>query len=213
MGICHRDLKPENVFLGDAEDDTDIYLGDFGLSKFVSPQQLMDEACGTVCYAAPELLRREGYDKTVDAWSVGVLLYLMLIGGLPFYHHEPDENKRDQIIGNMILKEEVSFAYSGWNQISDEAIDLTKKLLIKDPKKRLNVAQALDHPWFDSIRAMMRRLSSPSVFKVRPILSPMATDRDFSNAFSSMTVSPKELFEKEVQELDYTTDFVENWSP
>merc|ERR1712062_724044 len=90
IGIAHRDLKPENIFLMHPTDDWKIVLGDFGLSKFVSPNELMNDPCGTVAYAAPELLKMKNYGKKVDCWSVGILTYLILIGGLPYYSKEPN---------------------------------------------------------------------------------------------------------------------------
>jgi calcium/calmodulin-dependent protein kinase I len=75
MGIIHRDIKPENILCGNSL--TDIKLADFGLSKLVTPQEIMKMACGTLSYVAPEVLTMKGYGKEADLWSVGVILYLM----------------------------------------------------------------------------------------------------------------------------------------
>lgn len=78
MGIIHRDIKPENILCGNSL--TDIKLADFGLSKLVTPQEIMKMACGTLSYVAPEVLTMKGYGKEADLWSVGVILYLMYVG-------------------------------------------------------------------------------------------------------------------------------------
>ena len=86
-GVVHRDLKPENILI-----DVDkshghvrgIRITDFGLSKMMSPTSKYKEMCGTLAYVAPEVLAQEGYNKEVDVWSAGVILYLLLSGTLPF---------------------------------------------------------------------------------------------------------------------------------
>jgi calcium/calmodulin-dependent protein kinase I len=82
LGIVHRDLKPENILCGENLDD--IKIADFGLSKITMPNEKMDAAYGTLSYVAPEVLSRSGYDKEVDLWSVGVILFLIVYGRLPF---------------------------------------------------------------------------------------------------------------------------------
>jgi len=82
--IAHRDLKPENLLLKGV-DDTEVMISDFGLSKIVGVQSMMDTACGTPYYVAPEVLSASGYDKEVDLWSIGVITYLLLCGFPPFY--------------------------------------------------------------------------------------------------------------------------------
>ncbi|KNE60468.1 CAMK/CAMK1 protein kinase [Allomyces macrogynus ATCC 38327] len=85
LNICHRDLKPENLLFYDATPDSRIMISDFGLSKIFDDVQLMRTACGTPGYVAPEVLRREGYQKQVDMWSIGVITYILLCGYPPFY--------------------------------------------------------------------------------------------------------------------------------
>ena len=83
-GIAHRDIKPENVLLTSEDEDADIRLLDFGLSKIVGPNQKCTEPYGTLTYCAPEIILDKPYLKTVDSWSLGVMTYLMLSGSLPF---------------------------------------------------------------------------------------------------------------------------------
>lgn len=98
---------------------------------------------------APEVLKMEGYSFPVDMWSIGITAYAILRGKLPFY----GQNK-NEIIDNTLLAP-VSFEDQHWQTIgiSDNAKDLIKNLLCKDPLKRLTPKQALAHPWFEHIRS------------------------------------------------------------
>jgi len=88
LGIVHRDLKPENLLLKDETTVSEVKLADFGLSKIVSQQLIMQTACGTPGYVAPEILQARGYDKEVDMWSIGVITYILLCGFPPFYNEK-----------------------------------------------------------------------------------------------------------------------------
>jgi len=139
--IAHRDLKPENLLLKGGANDTDVMLSDFGLSKVVGVESMMDTACGTPYYVAPEVLSATGYDKEVDLWSAGVITYLLLCGFPPFYGESLPE------VFEQIMKAEFDFPDPYWTNISNDAKDLIKKLLVVDAKKRLTASQALQHPW------------------------------------------------------------------
>lgn len=82
LGIVHRDLKPENILCG--ENLEDLKIADFGLSKMILPTEKMEAACGTLSYVAPEVLTLQGYGREADLWSVGVIMFLLLCGKLPF---------------------------------------------------------------------------------------------------------------------------------
>jgi serine/threonine protein kinase len=98
LGIVHRDLKPENILCG--EELEDLKIADFGLSKMVLPKEKMDAACGTLSYVAPEVLTMQGYGKEADLWSVGVIMFLLLCGKLPF-----DGDDHNEIIRSTIQAE------------------------------------------------------------------------------------------------------------
>jgi calcium/calmodulin-dependent protein kinase I len=91
MGIVHRDLKPENLLLKDNSVSAEVKLADFGLSKIVGQAVMMQTACGTPGYVAPEVLKAQGYGPEVDLWSIGVITYILLCGFPPFYHEEMPE--------------------------------------------------------------------------------------------------------------------------
>lgn len=76
LGIVHRDLKPENLLYESTHPDSAIKITDFGLARFVQGE-LATTACGTPNYVAPEIIEGKGYDKEVDYWSIGIILYIM----------------------------------------------------------------------------------------------------------------------------------------
>ena len=143
FGVIHRDLKPENVLMTSDKDDGDIRILDFGLSKISIPNEKCTEPYGTLTYCAPEIILDEPYNKEVDMWSLGVMTYLMVSGRLPF--NSEDENK----IARKIAFDEPDYEKkSCWKTLSYECIDFIKKLLNKDPKKRMVIEDAIKHPWF-----------------------------------------------------------------
>ncbi len=136
-----RDLKPENILYASAAEDATLKLADFGLACVITPTELTNIACGTPGYVAPEIIRGQHYGTSVDMWSVGVILYILLCGFPPFYD---DNNKK---LFKLIVNAKYSFPNPYWANISEEAKDLIRKLLIVDPVKRLTAQQAQQHPW------------------------------------------------------------------
>ena len=142
-GIVHRDLKPENILMTSEEDDADIRILDFGLSKILGPDDKCTEPFGTICYVAPELLMEKPYSKSIDIWAIGVITYLMLCGQLPFDHVNDDKE-----IVRQTLKEKPNLSFGLWKTISDEGKDFVNKLLEKNVNKRPTIEKALEHKWF-----------------------------------------------------------------
>ena len=142
-GIAHRDLKPENVLMTSKDENADLRILDFGLSKIIGPDEKCTEPYGTLSYVAPEVLLDIPYGKEVDLWSLGVIAYLMLSGSLPF-----DDRESEEEIARKTVSEDPPYKGSIWKKISDEAKDFIKKLLVKNPEKRMNVKEALQHEWF-----------------------------------------------------------------
>ena len=157
-GIVHRDLKPENILLITKGENSKIKLADFGVSKILGPNEQCTESFGTISYVAPEVLQSKPYNKSVDLWSVGVIIYLLLSGFLPF----DDENSESEII-KQTIENEVTFDSSVWENISQEAKDLIRSLLCKEPDKRISIKEVLEHPWIDKFcRTNNSKAVSPS---------------------------------------------------
>ncbi|KFK28778.1 hypothetical protein AALP_AA7G046400 [Arabis alpina] len=140
MGVMHRDLKPENFLLASKDENAMLKATDFGLSVFIEEGKIYRDIVGSAYYVAPEVLRRS-YGKEIDIWSAGIILYILLCGVPPFWA----ENEKG--IFDEILKGEIDFESQPWPSISESAKDLVRKMLTKDPKKRISAAQALEHPW------------------------------------------------------------------
>jgi len=136
-GIVHRDLKLENLLIK-KPGSLDIKLADFGLSKVYTGDPLQT-ACGTPYYVAPEILQGDGYDHKIDTWAAGVLLYVLLSGRLPF------SGDSDVELFRAILETELIWKKPQFDTVSVEAKDIIQKLIIKDPKKRYDASQALEH--------------------------------------------------------------------
>ena len=143
FGILHRDLKPENIMLTDNSDKYFVKIMDFGLSKILGPQEKVADGFGTLSFVAPEVLIRQPYDKRIDIWSLGVILYYALSGTLPF----DDETDDEEVIAKMIVFVEVEFPPIKWKSKSYSLICLIKKALIKDPEKRITIDEFLNDEW------------------------------------------------------------------
>lgn len=156
-GIIHRDLKPENVLLSSQEEDCLIKITDFGQSKILGETSLMRTLCGTPTYLAPEVLLSigtAGYNRAVDCWSLGVILFICLSGYPPFSEHKTQVSLKDQITSG-----KYNFIPEVWADVSEKALDLVKKLLVVDPKARLTTQEALNHPWLQD-EDMKRKFQS-----------------------------------------------------
>ncbi|CAL8343676.1 unnamed protein product [Lota lota] len=144
-GIIHRDLKPENILLASQAKTCLIKVTDFNQSKILEGETLSRTLCGTPSYLAPEVFTRAattGYGPAVDAWSLGVLLFVCLGGYAPFYEHPSRPSVQEQIIQG-----EFTMLPAKWKGISDQAKDMVRKLLVVDPSLRLSITSALQHSW------------------------------------------------------------------
>jgi hypothetical protein len=142
-GVLHRDLKPENIMLAEYSNDPIMKIMDFGLSKILGPQEKAVDGYGTLSYVAPEVLIRQPYNKQIDIWSMGIILFYMLSGLLPF----DDEDDNEEIIAKRVVFMELEFPDKAFKNKSPEVKDLISKCLIKDPNARIIVEEFLNHQW------------------------------------------------------------------
>ena len=117
-GVSHRDLKLENILMNEPNDDTDLKLVDFGLSKILGPNETSTDPFGTLSYVAPEVLLQKPYGKNVDLWSLGIIVYVLLSGMLPF---DSDDNRET---ARQTIYDPVPFTHPIWGYVSPEAKDL-----------------------------------------------------------------------------------------
>jgi len=138
--ISHRDIKPQNFMIYKPNDLSCIKMIDFGLSKDYSQGQVMHTLSGSPYYMAPEVFL-QNYNSKIDIWSMGVVLYIMLSGKVPFPGRTEPE-----IIYN-VIKGDFHFDYSAFNAISSECKDFIKKCLIREYEQRYSATEALADPW------------------------------------------------------------------
>ena len=139
LGIVHRDLKPENLLLDHRKN---IKIVDFGLSNTYKAGETLKTACGSPCYAAPEMIAGKRYlGSNVDIWSCGVILFAMICGYLPF----EDPNTAN------LYKKILNGDYTIPKFVSPESRDLITNILNTDPEKRYKISDIRKHSWFNQI--------------------------------------------------------------
>jgi calcium-dependent protein kinase len=142
--IVHRDLKLENFLYEKEKQDSNstlLKLIDFGFAKVFDPETPMLASCGSIAYVSPDVLSGKGYTAMCDLWSMGVIVFMLLVGYPPF--HGRDKEMRQTILAG---KPDYSHT-SRWKDVSKDAVDFVQKLLLKDPEERLDASRALAHRW------------------------------------------------------------------
>ena len=163
-GIVHRDLKPENILMMDQTDNADIRLVDFGLGKMLGPGEKCDEPFGTFSYVAPEVLQEKPYDFKVDLFAIGIITYLLVAGFLPF-----DDEDSEKEIARQTVYDPTPFPKKIWDNISQEAKMFVDNLLSKDPEKRMNLQEVLQHKWLIKFCKKNENSNEGNVFEERKI--------------------------------------------
>lgn len=138
--LIHRDLKPQNLLLTSENETAQLKIADFGFVKEIDEQDLTDTLCGTPLYMAPEMMRSQPYNSKVDLWSVGTILYELLMGKHPY-----GNPKSAFDLLNSIEKTQPRMP----TNVSPECVDLLHGLLQKDPEQRLSYEQFFKHPYIN----------------------------------------------------------------
>lgn len=207
--MLYRDLKPENIMI---DSSGHIKLTDFGLSKMCNKQkEKAYTICGTPQYLAPEILSDDGYDNTVDWWSLGCVMYEMLIGKAPF------RIPRGAYLSQDIYKRKIIIP----DYVSNEANDLISQLLIPNPKRRLGhgidgAEKIKAHPYFEGVNwddAWNQKLEPPFI----PSLTSETDLRYFDKMFteekiegSKVTEVPPSVVSNDYNGFTYITESVSN---
>ena len=185
----YRDLKPENVLI---DERGHIKLTDFGLSKLCESFPCKTKTkCGTPEYIAPEILFEKEYGIEVDWWSLGVLIYEMLSGYLPF------KILPNEIVNQKTYKKKIKM----FSHFSNSAKNLIKKLLEINPKKRIGYEQIIKHEFFRGIKwdEIERK-------KVEPPFRPNIDNNNFFKYFNTENQLNEELYEHEKNKIANKSD-------
>ena len=136
LDIAHRDLKPENLIF---TNNKILKIIDFGLSNNCKDLQRLETPCGSPCYASPEMILGDDYEgKTIDLWSVGIVLYAMVCGFLPF------EEKSNDLLFKKICECKLVFP----DYVTENSRDMIRLFLNVDPNKRVRISQVKSHPFY-----------------------------------------------------------------
>ena len=168
-GIVHRDLKPENLLL---KGDKILKIIDFGLSNYFNEKKLLTTPCGSPCYASPEMVSGNKYNGfDIDIWAIGVILYAMLCGYLPF------EDEDNNILFQKILECNLEIP----EFLSELSIDILHKILEVNPNKRIKIEDIKKHNFY---------LLGKKVFNKKFInKNDYGDEKDFNRINSDFTIS------------------------
>ncbi|MEJ1275472.1 hypothetical protein NN561_006369 [Cricetulus griseus] len=204
LGIVHRDLKPDNIML---DPNGNVKIIDFGLGTQVQPGQRLSRHCGAYSFGAPELFLGRLYDgPKIDIWTLGVVLYFMVVGKVPFDAVTIPELRRQVVAGK----------YAVPSGISEELRDLLSVLMTVNPRLRPTMAEVMTHPWLrEDMEAlpnhcdkMIPSLPDPAIVEAMEFIGFQAQDIKDSlcqRKFNQTMASYRLLQGQALQEHGYTT--------
>ncbi len=197
MAVVHRDLKPENLLLTIQDIKAEVKIIDFGLAKMLHPSNGYTTAnfLGTKGYLAPEMLQRCEYGFKVDTWALGIIMFILLFGCLPFDDDLSPINEA-KAMSKFVLR----FPRMGHN-LSTEAKDLLRGLLVVTPSERLAAADALKHPWLgDNTKAKSNMLESPKQLKIMEKIG--SPGQSYGQGRAAVAMQRKKDFDNQNRELN-----------
>lgn len=148
--LIHRDLKPQNLLLATTSATPLMKIGDFGFARSLTPLQLADTLCGSPYYMAPEIIQSQKYDAKADLWSVGAILYQLVVGKPPF-----DGNSQLQLFQNILASTELHFPPTILKELHSDCVDLCRSLLRRDPDERLTFKAFFSHNFLQEHRCIV----------------------------------------------------------
>ena len=202
--IIHRDIKPENVLI---DKNGVAKLTDFGWSNYVDSNEVRRTYCGTPVYLAPEMIKEIGHDEHLDIWCIGVLLFELLTGNVPFKGKDIDS------LNNNILQLKIVWP----KDISNTAKNLILKILKRDPGDRISLVDMLKHPFFKqklNNDHLEEDLIKPDGVKLPPFLLSKYSieyyDKIILGNFYQELKGKKELNEQEIKNIEQNKENKEN---
>ena len=202
--IIHRDIKPENVLI---DKNGVAKLTDFGWSNYVDSNEVRRTYCGTPVYLAPEMIKEIGHDEHLDIWCIGVLLFELLTGNVPFKGKDIDS------LNNNILQLKIVWP----KDISNTAKNLILKILKRDPGDRISLVDMLKHPFFKqklNNDHLEEDLIKPDGVKLPPFLLSKYSieyyDKIILGNFYQELKGKKDLNEQEIKNIEQNKENKEN---
>ncbi|KAH0465463.1 hypothetical protein IEQ34_005566 [Dendrobium chrysotoxum] len=154
--LVHRDLKPQNLLLSSSNENSVLKIADFGFARFLQPRGLAETLCGSPLYMAPEIMQLKKYDAKADLWSVGTILFQLVVGKTPF-----TGSTQLQLLQNIVKSNDVHFPPE--SNLSHECIHLCKKLLRQNPVERVSFEEFFNHPFLSQQKSDESMSQSSSV--------------------------------------------------
>ncbi|KJH43003.1 kinase domain protein [Dictyocaulus viviparus] len=187
--VAHRDLKPSNImYASNSGESESLRIIDFGFAKQSRAENgMLMTPCYTAQFVAPEVLKRQGYDRSCDVWSLGVLLYAMLSGQTPFAMGPDDP--ADEIL-KRVGEGRVTMEGKPWMDISDSAKDLVRKLLDVDTSRRPTAKQILQHPWITHRNSLPANVIVNNVYSVESVKGALEQTYRALTTTSSVSLRP-----------------------
>lgn len=200
--MIHRDLKPSNILLASTAEQTTLKLADFGYARVLGETDLASTSCGTPLYMAPEVFLNRPYDYKADLWSVGCILYEMVCGKVPF-------NAQNQVQLFEKIKQFKTIDFPPSTTVSEDCLDLVRKLLRRDPIHRMTFSQFFWHPFVqngrEAVEACERSQGSSSQRAFS--FSPASSSLDAPDASPRVAALPPTRTSFYLQQVLSATDF------